>query len=193
MVASVTKAPAASQATMDRHVLSVLVENHYGVLSRVAGMFAARGFNIDSLTVCETEDPSMSRMTLSLTGETIVIDQIRKQLDKLAEVVAIEDFTERGPYVERELALLKFRPYGARRPRQSFAGGGAVRCEECRRDARHGDFRVCRSRRADHALRHDGNEGRDLGRDRSERDRSVDQRTVGSAGAVFKEVTGDVN
>ncbi len=99
-------------AADDRHVLSVLVENHYGVLSRVSGMFAARGFNIDTLTVCETEDPTMSRMTMSVIGRTVVVDQIRKQLEKLPEVIVIDDFTELGPFVERELALIKLRPHG---------------------------------------------------------------------------------
>lgn len=92
-----------------RHVLSVLVENQHGVLSRISGMFAARGFNIDSLTVSTTEDPSMSRMTVSVSGDTSVIDQIRKQLNKMAEVVVIEDLTEQGSLVERELVLVKVR------------------------------------------------------------------------------------
>ena len=95
MTASLTAFSGA--AVKERHLLSVLVENHHGVLSRISGMFASRGFNIDSLTVCETEDPSMSRMTLSVNGAAVVVDQIRKQLDKLAEVIAIEDLTEQGP------------------------------------------------------------------------------------------------
>lgn len=92
----------------DRHVLSVLVENRHGVLSLVSGMFASRGYNIDSLTVCSTEDPSISRMTVSFRGDAIIIDQIRKQLGKMAEVIMVEDVTER-PHVERELVLLKVR------------------------------------------------------------------------------------
>lgn len=93
----------------ERHVLSVLVENQHGVLSRISGMFAARGFNIDTLTVSATEDPTMSRMTVSVMGPANVIDQIRKQLNKMAEVVVIEDLTELGPHIERELILVKVR------------------------------------------------------------------------------------
>ncbi len=93
--------------SITKHVLGVLVENHHGVLSRIAGLFAARGFNIDSLTVSATEDSSMSRMTVTLTGDTTVIDQIRKQLNKLAEVITVEDLTEQGLHIERELVLVK--------------------------------------------------------------------------------------
>ncbi len=96
-----------SAPSATKHVLGVLVENHHGVLSRIAGLFAARGFNIDSLTVSATEDSSMSRMTVTLCGDTAVIDQIRKQLDKLAEVVTVEDLTEQGAHIERELVLVK--------------------------------------------------------------------------------------
>lgn len=97
-----------------RHVLSVLVENRHGVLSRVSGMLAARGYNIDSLTVSAAEDPSMSRMTVCFQGDDDVVDQVRKQLAKMAEVILIEDVTER-PHVERELVLLKVRLEPARR------------------------------------------------------------------------------
>ncbi|MEM7677287.1 MAG: acetolactate synthase small subunit, partial [Myxococcota bacterium] len=102
---------ATAHSTPDRHILSVLVENHHGVLSRVSGMFSSRGFNIDSLTVCETEDPTMSRMTLSVLGRRVVVEQIRKQLEKLAEVISIDDLTEQGDFLERELALIKLRPH----------------------------------------------------------------------------------
>lgn len=98
----------APPAAARRHVLSVLVENRHGVLSRVSGMLAARGYNIDSLTVSAAEDPSMSRMTVCFDGDDHVIDQVRKQLAKMAEVILIEDVTER-PHVERELVLLKVR------------------------------------------------------------------------------------
>lgn len=98
----------------NRHVLSVLVENRHGVLSLVSGMFAARGYNIDSLTVSSTEDPSMSRMTVCFRGDADIINQIRKQLAKMAEVVMVEDVTER-PHVERELVLLKVRYQPERR------------------------------------------------------------------------------
>lgn len=98
-----------------KHVLGVLVENHHGVLSRVSGLFAARGFNIDSLTVSATEDPTMSRMTVAIAGPDGTIDQIRKQLLKLAEVVTVEDLTEQGPHIERELVLVKVSHAAARR------------------------------------------------------------------------------
>jgi acetolactate synthase-1/3 small subunit len=100
--------------TGSRHVLSVLVENRHGVLTRVTGMFAARGYNIDSLTVSAAEDPTMSRMTLCFRGDDRVVEQIRKQLAKMAEIIIIEDVTER-PHVERELVLLKVRLDPSRR------------------------------------------------------------------------------
>jgi len=106
-----TSTHAPSGSTPNRHILSVLVENHHGVLSRVSGMFSSRGFNIDTLTVCETEDPTMSRMTMSVLGQNVVVDQIRKQLEKLAEVITIENLTEQGAFLERELALVKLRPH----------------------------------------------------------------------------------
>ena len=89
-------------------VLSVLVENQHGVLTRISGMFASRGFNIDSLTVSATEDPTMSRMTVAFHTDSVTIEKIRKQLAKITEVVVIEDVTER-PHVERELVLVKVR------------------------------------------------------------------------------------
>jgi acetolactate synthase-1/3 small subunit len=91
---------------MKRHVLSVLVENHSGVLSRVSGLFSRRGFNIDSLTVGETENPSISRMTIAVTGDDYVLEQIDKQLGKLVEVIAIHEL-ESQTSVIRELALIK--------------------------------------------------------------------------------------
>lgn len=89
------------------HVLSVLVENEAGVLARVAGLFAARSFNIDSLTVGPTHDETMSRMTVVVKGDTAVIDQVRKQLVKLVEVIAVQDLTETGGFMMRELMLIK--------------------------------------------------------------------------------------
>jgi acetolactate synthase-1/3 small subunit len=89
-----------------RHTISVLVENEFGVLARVAGLFSGRGFNIESLTVAETLDPTMSRITLVTRGDDRVIEQITKQLNKLISVVNVIDFTQTN-HVERELALVK--------------------------------------------------------------------------------------
>ena len=74
---------------MKRHTISVLVENKFGVLARVAGLFSARGYNIDSLTVGETEDPTISRMTISLRGDDRILEQVKKQLNKLIDVIRI--------------------------------------------------------------------------------------------------------
>jgi acetolactate synthase-1/3 small subunit len=89
-----------------RHTISVLVENEFGVLSRVAGLFSGRGFNIESLTVAETLDPTVSRITLVTRGDDQVLAQITKQLNKLVSVIKVLDFTETR-HVERELALIK--------------------------------------------------------------------------------------
>ncbi len=89
-----------------RHLLSVLMENEPGALARVVGLFAQRGYNIESLTVAPTEDKTLSRMTLVTKGEDKVIEQITKQLNKLIEVVKVIDLTE-GAHVERELMLIK--------------------------------------------------------------------------------------
>ena len=75
---------------MEKYVLSVLVENHAGVLSRVSGLFSRRGYNIDSLTVCETSNPEQSRMTIVVQGDDAILEQIEKQLSKLVEVISIE-------------------------------------------------------------------------------------------------------
>jgi len=88
------------------HTLAVLVENHPGVLIRVAGLFARRGYNIDSLTVCQTEDPDVSRMTIVVNGDEQVIEQVRNQLSKLVIVHTVTDLTERS-VVDRELALVR--------------------------------------------------------------------------------------
>ena len=89
-----------------RHTISVLVENKFGVLTRIAGMFSGRGFNIDSLNVAPTQDPSMSRMTLVVRGDDRVLDQVVKQLNKLIDVIEIQDFRE-NEYVDRELILMR--------------------------------------------------------------------------------------
>jgi acetolactate synthase-1/3 small subunit len=89
-----------------RHVISVLVENEFGVLARVAGLFSGRGFNIESLSVAETLDPTVSRLTLVTQGDDRVVEQIEKQLNKLICVIKVGDFTETS-HVERELVLIK--------------------------------------------------------------------------------------
>ncbi|NCD34039.1 MAG: acetolactate synthase small subunit [Spartobacteria bacterium] len=91
---------------MKKHIFSVLVENHFGVLARVANLFSARGYNISSLTVGETEDPSISRMTIVAVGDDSILEQIAKQLNKLIDVIKVRDITHRQ-HVERELVLMK--------------------------------------------------------------------------------------
>ena len=93
---------------MMRHIISLLMENESGALSRVAGLFSARGYNIQSLTVAPTEDPSLSRMTIVTHGSEEIIEQITKQLNKLIDVVKLADITE-GGHLERELMLIKVR------------------------------------------------------------------------------------
>ncbi|MDA8442131.1 MAG: acetolactate synthase small subunit [Peptococcaceae bacterium] len=90
------------------HTLTVLVDNHPGVLTRVSGLFSRRGYNIDSLTVCATENPDISRMTIVVKGDDWVIEQVTKQLHKLVVVHKISDITQESA-VERELALIKVR------------------------------------------------------------------------------------
>jgi len=97
-----------------RHIISLLMENEAGALSRVAGLFSARGYNIESLTVAPTEDQTMSRMTIVTSGSDDVIEQINKQLNKLIEVVAVMDLSE-GEHLERELMLVKVRAVGEAR------------------------------------------------------------------------------
>src|SRR3990172_6650072 len=91
-----------------RHTISMLLENESGALSRVAGLFSARGYNIESLTVAPTEDATLSRMTIVTSGSDEVIEQINKQLNKLIEVVAVMDLSE-GEHLEHELMLVKVR------------------------------------------------------------------------------------
>lgn len=88
------------------HIISLLVENKFGVLSRVAGLFSARGFNIDSLSVGPTLDPTMSLMTIVTQGDDRIIEQITKQLNKVIDAIKVVDLTEKE-YVEREMALIK--------------------------------------------------------------------------------------
>ncbi len=98
-------------AKLVRHVISILLENESGALSRVAGLFSARGYNIESLTVAPTEDPTLSRMTLVTRGSDEIIEQITKQLNKLVDVVKLMDLSE-GPHLERELMLIKLNATG---------------------------------------------------------------------------------
>ena len=94
-----------------RHILSILVENEAGALSRVSGLFSARGYNIETLTVAPTEDATLSRMTIVTTGSDEIVEQITKQLNKLVDVVKVVDLTE-GKHIERELMLVKVRAAG---------------------------------------------------------------------------------
>lgn len=94
-----------------RHIISLLMENETGALSRVAGLFSARGYNIESLTVAPTEDTTMSRMTIVTHGSDEVIEQINKQLNKLVDVIAVMDLSD-GEHLERELMLVKVRAEG---------------------------------------------------------------------------------
>jgi acetolactate synthase-1/3 small subunit len=89
-----------------RHTISVLVENKFGVLARISTLFAARGFNIDSLSVSETEEPAISRMTIVVKGGAYILEQVTKQLNKLVDVIKVTDFKD-TEYVERSLALIK--------------------------------------------------------------------------------------
>ena len=91
-----------------RHIISILIENESGALSRVAGLFSARGYNIESLTVAPTEDPSLSRMTLVTRGNEDIIEQITKQLNKLIDVVKLIDLAE-SVHIERELMMVKIK------------------------------------------------------------------------------------
>lgn len=89
-----------------KHTISVLVENKFGVLARVASLFSAKGYNIDSLSVGETVDPDISRMTIVVTGDDMILEQIIKQLRRLIDVIKVSDLTQ-GNYLERELVLIK--------------------------------------------------------------------------------------
>ena len=97
-----------------RHIIAVLLENEAGALSRVAGLFSARGYNVESLTVAPTDDPTLSRMTLVTTGNEEIVEQIKKQLNKLIDTVKLLDLTE-GPHIEREMMMIKVRAEGENR------------------------------------------------------------------------------
>ena len=94
-----------------RHIISILLENEAGALSRVAGLFSARGYNIETLTVAPTEDRSLSRLTIVTSGSDEVIEQITKQLNKLVDVIKVVDLSE-AAHIERELMLIKVRATG---------------------------------------------------------------------------------
>ena len=89
-----------------RHTFAVLVENHFGVLGRITGLFSARGFNIESLSVAETEDPSVSRITLVTAGDAMILEQVNKQLNRLIDVIKVTDLSE-ASHVDREMVLIK--------------------------------------------------------------------------------------
>ena len=112
MVQSMASRQASQQANHNQavraHVISVLVENRVGVLARVAGLFTGRGFNIESLAVAETEEPTLSRMTIVTSGDARIIEQVTKQLNKLVDVIKVVDLS-REHFVERELILVKVR------------------------------------------------------------------------------------
>lgn len=97
-----------------RHIISILMENEAGALSRVVGLFSQRNFNIESLNVAPTEDPTLSRLTLTTKGSDQVIEQITKQLNKLVDIVKLVDLTE-GVHIERELMLVKVKAVGSQR------------------------------------------------------------------------------
>ena len=98
-----------------RHTISILVENRFGVLARVAGMFSGRGFNIDTLNVGPTLDSTASRMTIVVRGDDKVLEQVNKQLEKLVDVIDVQDFQEEE-YVDRELVLLRVKATSKSRP-----------------------------------------------------------------------------
>lgn len=109
-------APAPKQAEIETHILAVLVNNEPGVLARVIGLFSGRGYNIESLTVAETDqDQHLSRITIVSTGTPAVINQIKAQLDRLVPVLEVSDLTVETAYVERELALVKVACSGEKR------------------------------------------------------------------------------
>jgi acetolactate synthase-1/3 small subunit len=105
-----------SAPTNERHTISVLVDNEPGILARVVGLFSGRGYNIESLTVAETDSKrNLSRITIVTTGTPMVIEQIKAQLDRLVPVHKVHDLTVEGPHVERELALIKTKGAGDKR------------------------------------------------------------------------------
>jgi acetolactate synthase-1/3 small subunit len=103
------------EVTVKRHLLAVLVENRAGTLSRVSGLFSRRGFNIDSLTVGETEDPAVSRMTIAVSGDDAILEQITKQLSKLVDVISVREL-ESSACIQRDIMLVKIRADDKTRP-----------------------------------------------------------------------------
>jgi acetolactate synthase-1/3 small subunit len=99
------------QDEVRRHTFAVLVENRFGVLGRITGLFSARGFNIESLSVAETEDPSVSRITLVTEGNAKILEQVHKQLNRLIDVIKVTDLSEE-PHVDREMVLIKVQAEG---------------------------------------------------------------------------------
>ncbi|HLU91087.1 MAG TPA: acetolactate synthase small subunit [Pedomonas sp.] len=105
-----------ASSQIERHTLSILVDNEAGVLARVIGLFSSRGYNIDSLTVAEiTHDQSISRITIVTSGTPVVIEQIKAQLERLVPVHSVADLTVQGPHIEREMALVKVVGQGEKR------------------------------------------------------------------------------
>ena len=98
----------------EKHTLSCLVENHFGVLARISTLISARGFNIDSLTVSTTEDPTISRMTIVVDAEAIKLEQVRHQLNRLIDVIEVQELKE-GQFIDRELLLVRVNADGATR------------------------------------------------------------------------------
>ena len=142
-----------------RHVLSAVVQNVPGVLAHISGMLASRGYNIDSLAVGETEDPELSRMTFVVVGDDSVLEQVRKQLEKIVTVVRVDDISSQD-YVERDLMLIKVKAAGGQPQRDSRAGRDLSRPDRRRRAGR-GDRRDLRPgtedrsvHRPDAAVRH---------------------------------------
>src|SRR3990167_7979725 len=93
-------------ATVQKHTISCLVENHFGVLARVSGLISARSFNIASLTVGETEDPTISRMTIVVEADERTLEQVKKQLNRLVDVIKVQELKE-GEFIDREMILIK--------------------------------------------------------------------------------------
>ena len=98
----------------DKHTISCLVENHFGVLARIAGLISARGFNIDSLTVSTTEDPTISRMTIVVDADALKLEQVKRQLNRLIDVIDVQELKE-GQFIDRELLLARVSAIGQAR------------------------------------------------------------------------------
>lgn len=111
---------------MSKHTISVLVENHFGVLARISGLISARAFNIDSLTVSTTEDPTISRMTIVVDADTVKLEQVKHQLRRLIDVIDVDELRE-GEFIDRELLLARVKG-GAKAPLEAIAKffGGKV-------------------------------------------------------------------